>query len=158
MGLNYDPCVPPKEVLKALLLNPKIVELEQQQEQLKAGTYRIQGKKVAKEVRRLNATINNAKTRRRNMISKQYRVHYFRCRPTEDIKKQSRGIVEEEYNEPVVQHQVQEQTQLAELICTIAIDPISKIFLSAALALSTSWWRSAIGKNFNVDTSPALGL
>jgi hypothetical protein len=99
MGLNYDPCVPPKEVLKALLLNPKIVELEQQQEQLKAGTYRIQGKKVAKEVRRLNATINNAKTRRRNMISNQYRAHYFRRRPTEDIEKQSRGIVEEEYNE-----------------------------------------------------------
>jgi hypothetical protein len=45
------------------------------------------------------------------------------------IKKQSKGIVEEEYNEPMIQHQVQERAQLAELICTIAQDPIKQDIL-----------------------------
>lgn len=137
MGLTCDPrapITPPKEVLKALPPNPKIVELEQRREQLKAETYQIQGKKVAKKVRRLNTTINNAKTRCRNMISKQYRAHYFRHRPTEDIEKQSREIVEEEYSESVVQHQVQERAQLAELICTIAKDPTKQEILKRRIS------------------------
>jgi hypothetical protein len=44
IDLTCDPCTsitPSKEVLKALLSDLKIVELEQRQEQLKARTYQI---------------------------------------------------------------------------------------------------------------------
>jgi hypothetical protein len=62
----------PDDVLTALPLDPSIVNLEQQQVELKAGAYRIQGTEVEAEVRRLTAEIGIARTRRRNIISKEY--------------------------------------------------------------------------------------
>jgi hypothetical protein len=62
--------------------------------------------------------IGIARTRRRNIISEEYRADYFRRRPLEDIERQNSGQQEEEYIEPVVEHQIPERAQLAELICT----------------------------------------
>ena len=121
MSLMRDPRAPvhvPDDVLAALPPDPDIVALEQRREELKAGAYRIQGTGVEAEVRRLTAEINSARTRRRNIISEEYRADYFRRRPTEDIERQNSGQQEEEYTEPVVEHQILERTQLAELICT----------------------------------------
>jgi Protein of unknown function (DUF3435) len=121
MSLTRDPRAPvhvPDDVLAALPPDPDIVALEQQREELKAGAYRIQGTEVEAEVRRLTAEIGSARTRRRNIISEEYRADYFRRRPTEDIERQNSGQQEEEYIEPVVEHQIPERAQLAEVICT----------------------------------------
>ncbi|KAH6661772.1 FluG domain-containing protein [Halenospora varia] len=105
ISLIRDPRAPvhvPDDVLAALSPDPRIVDLEQQRAQLKAGAYRIQGTEVEAEVRRLTAEI----------------ADYFRRRPIEDIERQNSGQQEEEYIEPVVEHQIPERAQLAELICT----------------------------------------
>jgi hypothetical protein len=125
MSLMRDPRAPvhvPDDVLVALPPDPNIVHLEQQRAQLKAGAYRIQGTEVEAEVRRLTAEIGSARTRRRNIISEEYRADYFRRRPTEDIERQNNGQQEEEYIEPVVEHQIPERTQLTELICSHIAD------------------------------------
>jgi len=80
------------------------VALEQEQEQLKAGAYRIQGTEIKAEVRRLTTAIGSARSRRRNIISEEYRADYFRRRPMEDIARQNSGQAEEEYIELVVQY------------------------------------------------------
>ncbi|XMA20273.1 hypothetical protein WAI453_013064 [Rhynchosporium graminicola] len=121
MSLMRDPRAPvhvPDDVLVALPPDPRIVDLEQQRAQLKAGAYKIQGSEVEAEVRRLTAEIGTTRTRRRNIISEEYRADYFRRRPIEDIERQNSRQQEEEYIEPVVEHQIPERAQLAELICT----------------------------------------
>ncbi len=92
----------PDNVLAALPPDPDIVALEQEREQLKAGAFRIQGTEIKAEVRRLTTAIGSARSRRRNIISEEFRADYFRRRPTEDIKRQNNGHEEEEYIEPVV--------------------------------------------------------
>lgn len=119
MSLMRDPRAPvqvPNDVLAAIPPDPNIVVFEQQREKLKAENFRIEA-----EVRRLTAEIGSARTRRRNIISEEYRADYFRRRPTEDIERQNNGQQEEGYIEPVkpvIQHQIPERVQLAELLCT----------------------------------------
>jgi hypothetical protein len=125
MGLTCDPRAPtfvPDEVLQALPPDPEIVELEQRRELLKGGTYRIKGKAEEDEIRSLTTQINNANNRRRNTILEEYRADYFRHRPTQDIEKQNRGEAEEEYADPIVQHQIPERTELEKLICRFPKD------------------------------------
>ena len=77
MSLMRDPRAPvhvPDDVLVALPPDPDIVALEQRREELKAGAYRIQGTGVEAEVRRLTAEISSDRTRRRNIISEEYRA------------------------------------------------------------------------------------
>jgi hypothetical protein len=115
-----DPRAPvhvPDEVLATLPPDPIITALELEREQLKAGAYRIRGTSIEAEVRRLTSAIGSARTRRRNIVSQEYRDEYFRRRPTEDIEKHNNGRQEEEYIEPVVEHQIPQRTQLADLIC-----------------------------------------
>jgi hypothetical protein len=50
---------------------------------------------------------------RRTIVSEEYRDEYFRNRPTQDIERQNRGEEEEEYIEPVIEHQIPERAQLA---------------------------------------------
>ena len=119
MSLMRDPCAPvhiPDDVLAALPLDPDIVALKQQREALKAGAYRIQGTEIEAEVWRLTAEISSAKTRRRNIISEEYRADYFRRRPIDDIEKQNSGQQEEQYIKPVAEHQIPKRTKLAELL------------------------------------------
>jgi hypothetical protein len=125
MSLMRDPRAPvhvPDDVLAALPPDPDITALKQQREQLKARAYRVQGTDVKAEVRRLTAAIGGARSRRRNIISKEYRADYFRRRPTEDIERQNSGQEEEEYIEPAVKHQIPQRRQLADLICTRVTD------------------------------------
>ncbi|KAH6696617.1 hypothetical protein BKA61DRAFT_622814 [Leptodontidium sp. MPI-SDFR-AT-0119] len=82
MSLMRDPRAlvqVPDDVLAALPPDP-------------TGAYRIQGTEVEAEVRRLTAEIGISRTRRRNIISEEYRADYFRRRPIEDIERQNRGI------------------------------------------------------------------
>jgi hypothetical protein len=121
MSLMRDPRAPvhvPDDVLAAFPPDHHITALEQQREQLKVGIYRIQGRDVEAEVRQLTAAIGSARSRRRKIISEEYRADYFRRRPTEDIERQNGGQEEESYVEPVIQHQIPERMQLAELMCT----------------------------------------
>jgi hypothetical protein len=120
MSLTRDPRAPvnpPEEVLQALPPDPEIRRLEQQREELKAGSHRVIGTQVEEEVRRLTTMINSARIKWRNAISEEYRAEYFRRRPTEDIEKQSEGLMEEEYVEPLVLHQIPERAKLAEVMC-----------------------------------------
>ena len=76
-----DPRAPvhvPDDVLAALPPDPDIAALEQEREQLKAGAYRIRGTDIEAEVRRLTTAIGGARSRRRNIISEEYRADYFR--------------------------------------------------------------------------------
>ncbi|KAH9206317.1 hypothetical protein DL95DRAFT_429610 [Leptodontidium sp. 2 PMI_412] len=112
MSLMRDPRAPiqvPDDVLAALPPDPHIVNLEEQRAQLKAGAYRIKGTEVEAEVRRITAEIGIARTRR-NIISEE----------------QNSGQQEEEYIEPVVEHQIPEQAQLAELIYSHVADTTSQ--------------------------------
>ncbi|OAF57260.1 hypothetical protein VC83_04818 [Pseudogymnoascus destructans] len=93
-----------------------------EREQLKAGAYRIQGTSIEAEVRRLTGAIGSARTKRRNIISQEFRDEYFRRRPTEDIERHNNGQHDEEYIEPVVEHQIPQRTQLVDLICARATD------------------------------------
>ncbi|TVY12529.1 hypothetical protein LARI1_G009432 [Lachnellula arida] len=125
MSLMRDPRAPvhvPDDVLAALPPDPDITAFEQQREQLKAGTYRVQGTGVEAEVRRLTVAIGSARSKRRNIISEEYRADYFRRRPTEDIERQNNGQEEEEYIEPVVEHQIPQRSLLVDLICTRVTD------------------------------------
>jgi len=121
MSLMRDPRAPihvPDDVLAALPPDPEIAALEQERERLKAGQYRVLGTDIEAEVRRLTAAIGSARSKRRTVISDEYRADYFRRRPTEDIERQNNGEEEEEYIEPVVEHQNPQRTQLVYLICT----------------------------------------
>ncbi|TVY14767.1 hypothetical protein LARI1_G008250 [Lachnellula arida] len=125
MSLMRDPRAPvhvPDDVLAALPLDPDITAFEQQREQLKAGTYRVQGTGVEAEVRRLTVAISSARSKRRNIISEEYRADYFRRRPTEDIERQNNGQEEEEYTESVIEHQIPQRSLLVDLICTRVTD------------------------------------
>ncbi|KAG9230109.1 hypothetical protein BJ875DRAFT_385848, partial [Amylocarpus encephaloides] len=83
ISLIRDPRAPiyvPDDVLIALPLDLII---------LKSRAYRIQGTEFEAEVRRLTAEISITRTRRQNIISKEYRAEYFRRRPIEDIERQN---------------------------------------------------------------------
>ena len=125
MSLMRDPRAPvhvPNDVLAALPPNQDIIALEQRRDELKAGAYRVQGTDVETEVRRLTTAIGSARSRHRNIISEEYRADYFRRRPTEDIERQNSGQEEEEYIEPVVEHQIPQRAKLADLLCTRLTD------------------------------------
>jgi hypothetical protein len=128
MSLTRDPQAPksvvdvPKAVFKALLADLEIVELEQRRKLLKDGAYQIKGKSVEGNVWSLTAEIHKRKVKRQSIIFEEFRVEYFRLRLREDIEKQSRGEAEEQYVEPIVQHQIAERIELADLICAFSKD------------------------------------
>jgi hypothetical protein len=141
MSLMRDPRAPihvPDGLLAAFPLDLKIVALEQQRAELKAGAFKVQGTDVEAEVRRLTTAIDNARCRRRNIISEEYRADYFHRRSTEDIERQNSGQAEEEYIEPVIEHQIPQRTQLTELICssvTVTKDAIKRRIQTARFML-----------------------
>jgi hypothetical protein len=128
MSLTRDPCAPksvadvPEAVFEALPDDLEIVELKEQQELLKDGVYQIRGTLVEDKVQSLTAEIHKRKVKRQSIIFEEFWAEYFRLRPKEDIEKQSRGEAEEQYVKPVVQHQIAERTELADLICTFSTD------------------------------------
>ncbi|KAK6609654.1 FluG domain-containing protein [Botrytis cinerea] len=112
------PVVVPNDILAALPPDPHITALERERQNLKGPSYRIQGTDIEAEVRRLTNEIGSARSRRRKIISEEYRADYFRRRPTEDIERQNNGYEAEEYVEPIVEYQIPERRELAELLCT----------------------------------------
>ncbi|KAF7944137.1 hypothetical protein EAE96_010541 [Botrytis aclada] len=121
MSLMRDPRAPvvvPNDILAALPPDPHITALEQERQNLKGPSYRIQGTDIEAEVRRLTNEIGSARSRRRKIISEEYRADYFCRRPTEDIERQNNGYEAEEYVEPIVEYQIPERRELAELLCT----------------------------------------
>jgi hypothetical protein len=107
ISLIHDPRAPvhvPNNILVALPPDLDITAFKQQQEQLKAGAYQVQGTRVEVEIRCLITAISSARSKRRNIISKKYRVDYFRRCPTENIKRQNKGQEEEEYIELIIEY------------------------------------------------------
>lgn len=161
MSLMRDPRAPvhvPDDVLAALPPDPSIMALEEERAKLKAGAFRIQGTEVEPEVRRLNLAISAAKKKRRNDLSAEYRADYFRRRPTMDIDMQNNGEMEEEYIESVVDHQIPERTQLAELLCTkgelkYPEGPVQRRIQAAELML-TLCHRREVARRYRLQRKP----
>ncbi|KAI1305758.1 hypothetical protein F5Y03DRAFT_384421 [Xylaria venustula] len=108
----------PDEVWRDMPPDPEIVKLEQRREMLKGGQYRIQGQDNEQEIRDLTKEIRSKKAQRVKAILKEYRDDYFYNRPTWDIERQARGEEEEEeYVKPVINLQIPERAQLAEILC-----------------------------------------
>jgi hypothetical protein len=75
ISLIKNPCIPiyiPDDVLAVLLPNPDITALEQEQEKLKAGVYRIQETDIKTEVQCLTTAISSTKGRHCNIVSEEY--------------------------------------------------------------------------------------
>lgn len=54
---------------------------------------------------------------RRKVTIEEYRADYFRCQPTKHVEQQINGCEEEENSPPVIQHQLPERAELADLLC-----------------------------------------
>lgn len=55
-------------------------------------------------------------------IKKQYEQDYYYYIHSEEIERQLKKIVTDEYVAPVIQHQLLEQTQLQEVMCNFSED------------------------------------
>jgi hypothetical protein len=132
MSLTCDPRAPkevPKEVINALPPDPVIVELETERKELYETirkryrfVNRARGTKIGKEYQTLVGRIGNAKQKRHNDIKKQYRQDYHYRIHNEEMERQLKKIVTDEYVAPVIQHQLLERTQLQEVMCDFSED------------------------------------
>jgi hypothetical protein len=70
----------------------------------------------------LRKQLRNAKKNVKDEIEKAYRSDYFFCIHNEMMKRQLNKSVVEEEVEPVVEHQLEERTQLQEILCDFSKD------------------------------------
>lgn len=128
MSLTCDPRAPksmPDDLFDALPPNPEIIELQRRRDQLKRkiqakstiSQARKEGARWVKEYDKILAAINTAMTKRRKEANVEYRKNYFDRRHTKEIERQLNGIKGQKYIEPVVQHQLDERTQLQHIFC-----------------------------------------
>ena len=74
-------------------------------------------KKIKKKHKDLSKELTNTKKSLRDDINKAYKKDYFFCIHNEMMKRQLDKTVEEEDVKPVIQHQLEERTQLQQTIC-----------------------------------------
>jgi hypothetical protein len=142
----------PDEVWQDIPPDPEIFELEQRRESLKGGQYRIQGGDNEQEIQDLTREIRTKKGQRVKHIMKEYRADYFYNRPTWDIERQARGEdgeEDEEYAEPVIDLQIPERAQLAEILCNQPED-LSHEELSSLRIQAAELWVALCGKRETV--------
>lgn len=119
----------PKKVVTALPLDPKIVELERQQNELK-HTIQHQFKfisrapdiDIVKEYKQLGLEIRNRKKERDDDLNRKYREEFFYHSHNKEMERQLNGTEVEKYVAPATQHQLPEWTQLQEVICDFRTD------------------------------------
>lgn len=128
MGLTCDPQAPvsmPEDIFDALPLAPEIVTLQHWRgrlmKKIRAKSTIAQARKngahLVKEYDKVLAAINAAKTKRRKDADKDYRKEYFDQRHTKEVERQLNGIEGQKYIEPIIQHQLEERTQLQHVLC-----------------------------------------
>ncbi|AEO61012.1 hypothetical protein MYCTH_2310784 [Thermothelomyces thermophilus ATCC 42464] len=111
----------PNEVWEMMPPNPEIEALKAERNHLKGGRYRIRGIENEERIRKLGTLIATKEAQRRKRIRQGYRADYFYNRPTWDIERQAsedEDEEEEEYLEPIVDLQIPERAQLAEILCS----------------------------------------
>jgi hypothetical protein len=113
MSLTADPRAPkdtPDKVVKALPLDPDIINLESEQEELKLSLQRRYGTATKAKgetpdwdvYQTLVRQINNAKKKRYEVIKKQYRRDYHFYIHNQEMERQLQKITTDDYVEPVV--------------------------------------------------------
>jgi hypothetical protein len=112
----------PDGVWEMMPPDPDIEALRAERNRLKGGRYRIRGAENEERIRELGKLIATKEAQRRNKIQQEYRADYFYNRPTRDIERQAimdeEEEEEEEYVEPIVDLQIPERAQLAEILCS----------------------------------------
>jgi tRNA(Glu) U13 pseudouridine synthase TruD len=114
----------PREVIELLLAaDPDITDLKRRFKELYTklkSEYKFI-KRAPKGIKEkhddLRKQLRNAKKNLKDKIKKAYRSDYFFCIHNEMIKRQLNKSVVEEEVKLVVKHQLEEQTQLQEILC-----------------------------------------
>ena len=118
IGLMRDPRASkdmvPDEVWELMPPDPEIEALKAERVELKGGRFRIKGTENEEMIRELTKLIAAKEAQRKKKIRQEYRANYFYNRPTWDIEADGQ---EEEYVEPVIDLQIAERAQLAEILC-----------------------------------------
>ncbi|KAK3898542.1 hypothetical protein C8A05DRAFT_47176 [Staphylotrichum tortipilum] len=119
IGLMRDPRASkdmvPDEVWEMMPPDPKIEALKKERARLKGGRYRIKGSEHEGQIRELTKLIATKEQQWKKAVKQDYRKQYFYNRPTWDME--AGGEEQEEYVEPVIDLQIPERAQLAEILC-----------------------------------------
>jgi len=114
----------PREVIKLLLAaDPDITDLKRRFKELHTklkSEYKFikrAPKGIKEKHDNLRKQLRNAKKNLKDKIKKAYKSDYFFCIYNEMIKRQLNKSVVEEEVKLVVKHQLEEQTQLQEILC-----------------------------------------
>ncbi|OBT39661.1 hypothetical protein VE00_10675 [Pseudogymnoascus sp. WSF 3629] len=132
MGLTYDPRAPkdvPESVRKALPPDPKIVKWEEERKTLFAeirSRYgflnRAIGTKMGNMYKTLVKMIKRTTKKREEDLKKAYRQQYFYRIHNEELQRQLNKVKTNEYEAPVICHQLPERTKLQEVICDLSTE------------------------------------
>ena len=132
MSIRCNPGVPkhvPKAVLNALPPDPDIADLERrhaamlQQLRYKYKFVKRAPRKEAKEYRDLGRQLTSARKSFKDEITREFKRDYIFRFHNELMKRQlDKTIVTDVYVEPVVQHQLEERTQLQRTLCDFSMD------------------------------------
>ena len=132
MSIRCNPGVPkhvPGAVLSALPPDPDIADLERrhaamsQQLRHKYRFVKRAPQKEAKEYQDLGRQLISAKKSFKDEITREFKRDYIFRFHNELMKRQlDKSIVADVYVEPVVQHQLEERTQLQRILCDFSMD------------------------------------
>jgi hypothetical protein len=132
MSIRCNPGAPrevPREVMEPLLAaDPDITDLERRFKELHTklkSEYKFikrAPKGIKEKHDNLRKQLRNTKKNLKDEIEKAYRSDYFFRIHNEMMKRQLNKSVVEEEVEPVVEHQLEERTQLQEILCDFSKD------------------------------------
>jgi len=131
MSIRCDPEVPkeiPRAELDKLPPDPEIIDLSKRVKQLRVQIkyeYRFikaAPAQVQKEYRQLQKNLKNAEKAFRDDMTREYQEACRRRIHNEELERQLSGTVVEEKTEPIVQHHLEERTQLSSIMCDFRSD------------------------------------
>jgi hypothetical protein len=137
MSLTTDPQAPtdvPQEIMDALPPNPDVLAMEVERAQLfkeLREEYRFVRRAPETDIRKkthqqLVGKIVNKNKKLHEEAKKQYRRDYFYRIHNKAMERHLNNIATDEYIELVIEHQLQERTQLQEVICDFSEDLTTK--------------------------------
>jgi Tfp pilus assembly protein PilO len=88
---------------------------------------------MGKDYHSLGRQIAKLTKSRDNEIKKEYRRDYFHRIHNEEMERQLKKVVKDEYVEPIILHQLPERTQLQEVICDLSKDLTTDEFVSCRI-------------------------
>jgi hypothetical protein len=132
MGLTCDPRAPkdvPQSVRNALPPDPKIVKWEEERQTLFAkirSRYgflnQATGTNMGDMYKTLVKNIKRTTKKREEDLKKEYRQQYFYRIHNEELQRQLNKVQSNEYEAPVICHQLPERTKLQEVICDLSAE------------------------------------